>query len=320
MNVKVSVIVPIFNVGKYLKRGITSLINQDYSNIEIILVDNGSTDESVDIIKSMAATDKRIVPVYEERQGVSFARNAGVRVATGEYIMFVDGDDWVEPDYVSYFLNMVRSSNVKIGMNFLYHTKRNIYYSCKNTITVSSEKATEWIYSSRLNVAVWNKIYKRSLFDNQKFSENIWFGEGMLFNIECLQSLDKVVIGSKKVYHQVFNPNSAMRKFDLHSNYCGIASLWLQRAKLRKITPDIEEQWEYHLYRFNRTIIDGLVRTGKQVGQKRIVKECIRNIRENIFFAIKCEPRMIQKFVWISYFFFPLTTSKIIAKRHRKYL
>lgn len=316
MNDKVSIIVPVFNVGKYLKQGIISLINQSYSNIEIILVDNGSTDESAKIIKSMAKKDRRIISIYEKNKGVSFARNAGLKVATGEYIMFVDGDDWVDSDYVSYFVDMIHKFDGKVAMNLSVYSigKDNLTY--KKPIAVPAEKAIEWIYSGKINVAVWNKIYKRSVLNELKFSNDIWFGEGMLFNIECLQRLDKVVIGSKKVYHQVFNPQSAMRNFNLLSNYCGISSLWLQRAKIKNMTPEIEKQWQYHLYRFNRSIIDGLVREKMEKEQKLIIKECIRNIRSNIWLAVKYEPRIIQKFVWLAYFICPLTISKVIARRH----
>lgn len=316
MNDKVSIIMPIFNVGKYLKRGINSLINQDYSNIEIILVDNGSTDESAKIIKSMVKKDKRIISIYEKHKGVSFARNAGLKVATGEYIMFVDGDDWIDSDYVSYFIDMMHKFDGDVAMNLSVYSIREDAFPYKKTIVVPVEKAIEWIYSGKINVAVWNKIYKRSILNGLKFNNDIWFGEGMLFNIEYLQHLDKVVIGNRKVYHQVFNPKSAMRKFNLLSNYCGISSLWLQRAKIRNMTPEIEKQWQYHLYRFNRGIIDGLVRIKMEKEYKLIIRECIRNIRSNIWLAIKYEPRTIQKIVWVAYFICPLTISRITAKRH----
>lgn len=319
MNGKVSVIIPVYNVGKYLKRGISSLLNQDYTNIEIIIVDNGSTDQSATIINSFAAEDTRIVYILEKRQGVSFARNAGLKAATGDYIMFVDGDDWVEPDYVSYFLKLINKCDAEIAMDTSFYTERNLNFTYPELSSVSSSKVIEWIYASKLNVAVWNKIYRKTLLDNLSFNNEIWFGEGMLFNMKCLKLVDKVAIGNKKVYHQVTNPNSAMRKFNLYSNYCGIASIWLQRAILgSEMSPEMEKQWEYHLYRFNRTILDGLVRTNEVKKEKIIVKECIRNIRSNIFLALKYESRFLQKLVWIAYYICPITMSKIVARRHRK--
>ena len=94
-------------------------------------------------------------------------------------------------------------------------------------------------------VAVWNKIYKMSfLRDNDiLFDEKIWYGEGMLFNIDCLQFIDRVAVGEKCVYHQVNNPNSAMRKFNVDSNLCGIKSLEIQKEHWKKSNPAILDAW-----------------------------------------------------------------------------
>lgn len=317
-NNKVSVIVPVYNVRNYLERNITSLLRQDYTNIEILIVDNGSTDGSQEIIKKLILKDKRIVYISEEKQGVSFARNSGLKAATGDYIMFVDGDDWVEPDYVSYFVKLINKCDAQIAIDTSLYTERNLNFTYPESSIVSSDDVIKWIYASQINVAVWNKIYKRTLITDLKFNNEIWFGEGMLFNMQCLQQVDKVAVGNKKVYHQVTNPNSAMRKFNLYSNYCGIASVWLQRAILGKMSTETERQWEYHLYRFNRNIIDGLVRNDEVKNERLIVKECVRNIRSNIFLALRYEPRIIQKVVWIAYYICPITTSKLVAHRHQK--
>ena len=155
---KVSVIVPIYNVERYIEKCVKSLMEQDYKNIEIILVDDGSSDRSADIIDRLALKDNRITVIHKENGGVSSARNAGMKVAVGDYIMFVDGDDWVEHEYVSYFLNIVVSSGCSIGMN-----TKNFYAGSLQTMDkaymITAEKAIEWIYMGKLSVAVWNKIY-----------------------------------------------------------------------------------------------------------------------------------------------------------------
>lgn len=92
----VSVIVPVYNVEKYIDKCVESLLNQDYKNIEVILVDDGTPDRSGDIIDRLKEEDHRIVVIHQENHGVSSARNAGMAVASGEYITFVDGDDWVD--------------------------------------------------------------------------------------------------------------------------------------------------------------------------------------------------------------------------------
>lgn len=100
----VSIIVPVYNVEKFIFKTVNSILNQDYKNIEIILVDDGSPDNSARIIDELAKKDNRIVCVHKENGGVSSARNAGLKIATGEYVTFIDGDDWVEPNYVSYLI------------------------------------------------------------------------------------------------------------------------------------------------------------------------------------------------------------------------
>ena len=235
----VSIIVPVYNVEKFIFKTVNSILNQDYKNIEIILVDDGSPDNSARIIDELAKKDNRIVCVHKENGGVSSARNAGLKIATGEYVTFIDGDDWVEPNYVSYLLNLVASDREYV---------------------VSDEKAIEWIYLGNIFVAVWNKIYSMPFLkkNNILFDEKIWYGEGMLFNIDCLQFVDSIAVGEKSVYHQISNPNSAMRKFNVDSNLCGIRSLEIQKAHWRKSNPAIVDAWNYHRRAFNLSIARGL--------------------------------------------------------------
>ncbi len=315
MNPDVSIIIPVYNVEKYIERCVKSLMMQDYENIEIILVNDGSLDDSTNIINKLSKEDSRIKILYQENSGVSAARNYGLRVALGDYIMFVDGDDWVDSDYVSYFLKLVKNNNCFIGMNKQHYSNEEIKYEHESNI-VSAEKAIEWIYSDKIFVAVWNKIYKNDYLKryNLIFNQNIWYGEGMLFNIECLQNVNKVAIGEKAIYHQTFNPESAMRNFNLKSNYCGISSMWLQRSKWKKVNKMIENEWIYHRYRFNRTIIDGLVRTNQVHDNWLAYKECVKNIRRGIFIPIKLEHKKKEKLKYLCYFLTPM----FMARRHAR--
>lgn len=112
----VSIIIPVYNVEEFIFKTVKSVMNQDYKDIEIILVDDGSPDNSAKIIDELAKRDDRIVCVHKDNGGVSSARNVGLRMALGEYVTFIDGDDWVEPNYISYLLNLVESNNCQIGI------------------------------------------------------------------------------------------------------------------------------------------------------------------------------------------------------------
>lgn len=318
---KISVIVPVYKVEKYIGKCVASLMLQDYKNIEIILVDDGSPDDSPAVIDRFAIEDERIKVIHKPNGGVSSARNAGLGVATGDYIMFVDGDDWVEPDYVSYFLNLIKLNDCLVGMD-----KNNFYADSGNLIdkcyTISAEDAIEFIYMGQIFVAVWNKIYSTAfLKDNSlQFDERIWFGEGMLFNIECLQFCDKVAIGEKSVYHQTINPNSAMRAFNLKSNFCGLQSLELQKEKWLKVNKSIENAWSYHKYCFNRSIIDGLVRSDTVEDNIVVYYECRHNIRTQMCIPLKSNITLKQKLSWIAYAVFPFTMAKRAARKFKDIL
>lgn len=277
-----------------------------YGNIEVILVDDGSPDKSGYIIDRLKEEDNRIVVIHQENHGVSSARNAGMAVASGEYITFVDGDDWVDANYVTYFVDLLEKSSCDVVMN------KNNYSGCNdisnnNFSVISAEKAIEWIYLGDLFVAVWNKMYRRSVLEENyiKFNEKIWYGEGMLFNVEFLQHVNSVAVGESAVYHQTFNPDSAMRKFNLKSNLCGIKSLELQKEAWIKKNIDIEKAWEYHRYCFNRSIIDGLVRSNMILEYNETYKECVSNLRKNIFLPLKMEKSIKKKIMWCCYFISP---------------
>lgn len=318
MQDKVSIIIPVYNVEKYIKHCTESLINQDYTNIEIILVDDGSPDGSGKVIDDIEKIDPRVKVIHKENGGVSTARNAGIHASTGKWIMFVDGDDWVESDYVSYFVDLVKNNHCQIGMNTRNFSIENKYAVIAHDYVIPAEKTIEWIYSDKLFVAVWNKIYDADLCKRVLFSSDIWYGEGMLFNIDCLQWVNNVVIGEKMVYHQTFNPNSAMRNFNLSSNYCGIASLWLQKSHWKKWNKSIENEWRYHLYRFNVSIIDGLERSGQIQRYKDAYKLCVKNLRHNIAIPLIMEHKPKKIVSWICYFLFPRAMAKRRARKFNR--
>lgn len=112
----ISVIVPVYNTESYLKKCIESIINQTFRNIEIILVDDGSTDTSAEILADYALRDNRIIVIHQENQGLSAARNAGMRSAKGEYIMFVDSDDWIDANTCEKAISAARTSFADIVM------------------------------------------------------------------------------------------------------------------------------------------------------------------------------------------------------------
>ena len=170
----ISVIVPIYMVEKYLKRCVNSLLAQSYSDFELILVDDGSPDNCGNICEEYAAKDKRIRVIHKENGGLSDARNAGLRIAKGEYIAFVDSDDWVATNYLETLLKVIELTDSDICECEVLKTKGEIEKYKKSDeqyTSYSSEKALELLICDRiLHQYVWNKLYKRSCLKGIPFA------------------------------------------------------------------------------------------------------------------------------------------------------
>ena len=317
----VSVIVPIYNVEKYLSRCVHSIREQSLKNIEIILVDDGSPDGCGALADQMALQDFRVKAIHKENGGVSSARNAGLKIARGEYIAFVDADDYLEKDYLAYFVDLLERTDCEMAVgvnNFTSLNKEQVALDKQRTVT--AEYVVEALYLMTINVAVWNKLYKHSFLKkhNLWFNESIWYGEGMLFNIECLQCLDCVALGEKKMYHQVLNPDSAMRKFNLNSNYCGIRSLELQKEKWVKSTEGIEKAWTYHYRCFSNSILCGLVASDMVEEYEEEYRRCIKNLHSNIFVPLQVAIPIKMKIYYLVAAVCPVMLAKRNARRRKK--
>ncbi len=172
----ISLIVPVFNVEKYLKRCLDSLISQSYKNIEIILIDDGSTDESGKICDRYAKEHSNIIKVlHQENQGLSMARNAGLDIAIGEYIGFVDSDDYVEPKMFERLYNNLLESNADISVCSFFEDnvdETNILRVELNDKIITNFDAVKNIadqYTGYAFVVMWNKLFKKKLFDKIRF-------------------------------------------------------------------------------------------------------------------------------------------------------
>ena len=174
-NQLISIIVPIYNVEKYLKECIESIINQTYKNIEIILVDDGSPDNCGIICDEYSQKDKRIIVIHKENGGLSDARNKGIDIAKGDYLTFIDSDDFVNIDYIEKLYNSIKLNNTKLAQCGISKVNENneiierLNYD-ENYIKTSHEILNE-LYGKHLieNVVVWNKMYAKELFRNIRF-------------------------------------------------------------------------------------------------------------------------------------------------------
>lgn len=176
MHRKVSVIIPVYKVEKYLKRCIESVVNQSYKNIEIILVNDGSPDKCDEICDAYARIDSRIKVIHKENGGLSSARNAGLDIVSGEYIMFVDSDDWIEEDSLEQLCEYIDSDYDIINFKFSF-----VKEGSKNIIGLQSDLKKSYecdlisyidkLFMGELSFFIWNKLYKKDLFNDVRFPE-----------------------------------------------------------------------------------------------------------------------------------------------------
>ena len=215
----VSIILPVYNVEQYLDECIQSLLEQSHKNIEIIFVDDGSTDNSSKILDDYKRKDSRIKVYHKQNGGVSSAKNVGLKHATGEYITFVDPDDYVSPDYVEYLLHLIKNNDADIAYTrYFFDNYNNKQVKEEDINIIDYDMALYEILTYQISVAVWNKIYKKDLLlnNNIRFYEDVFMGEGFNFNILAFKNSNKIAVSNRKIYfYRRDNNNSATTKFKI---------------------------------------------------------------------------------------------------------
>lgn len=213
---KVSVIVPVYNVEKYLKRCLDSLINQTLSDIDIICINDGSKDSSLQILEQYAQKDSRIVIYNQENSGPSVARNTGLEHASGEYIGFVDSDDWVDLDFYEKLYNSAKNNNADIAVaDFIreHPNKKPKRLKLKEEKIYTTPEDKFMICKVHREGCVWNKIYRTEFIKsiNLKFVPKMYY-EDRDFTIRSLYFSKKLVTTPNTYYRYFVNPKSIVNK------------------------------------------------------------------------------------------------------------
>lgn len=218
---KISVIVPVYKVEPYLRRCLDSIVNQTYRKLEIILVDDGSPDNCGMICDEYAAKDERVRVIHQKNAGLSAARNAGLRIASGDCLGFVDSDDWVELEMFETLLNGLQDIGADIAVCGRYEEYKDhkVPYCWPEVQVLDTEHAVgELLKNDRLQNLVWDKLYRRELF------EEIWFPEGKTF--EDMAVMHWLFLRAKKVvclpvvmYHYLHRAGSIVGDISLKSRF-----------------------------------------------------------------------------------------------------
>lgn len=213
----VSVIIPVYNIEKYINRCVESIINQQYTDYELILVDDGSTDKSGIICDEISKNNQRIRVIHKENGGVSSARNEGLRVAQGEYIVFVDGDDFVTNSMLERLVDSITMAHADISI-CAYNSvsksgvRKNVL---ADMILDKNKKDVDsfiYLYEHYFINALWNKIYKRELI-TVYFNTNYSMGEDLIFNLNYLKNCSRIATISDSLYNYCLRGASATGAF-----------------------------------------------------------------------------------------------------------
>lgn len=224
MNLKLSIIVPIYNVESYLKKCLDSIIMQTFSNFELILINDGSTDQSGEICDEYEKRDSRIKVIHQENGGVSSARNSGLDIAIGKYIGFIDPDDTLERDMFEQLIQASLDHHADIvvcsyrTINLITSTEKTSPIWKQTDFPIDKASIAAEIIPSVLDtkylslLPCWNKLYKRSLFDGQqnRFDESRKHGEDARLNLILLTQINTLVFIKPPLYHYYIHPRQSL--------------------------------------------------------------------------------------------------------------
>ncbi len=248
-----SVIVPVYNVEKYLVRCVQSVMKQTYINLEIILVDDGSPDKSGEICDMLARTDRRITVIHQENRGLCGARNSGLVKAKGDYIAFLDSDDWIEPQMYESLIDLIIMHDLDMARCSIDQTDGEFHTDLlpneKNAnVIITGESVFELYFHEFLCKVVWNAVYKRHIVQNVIYPEG-YQSEDNYASGKYLYNCNRMMITTEKLYHYWINPNSITRSNTIRkSDICMCTKLLIDDLKMEGMNS------EYFLYKLNQKL------------------------------------------------------------------
>lgn len=240
----ITVVVPIYKVEKYLKKCIDSIIKQTYKNLEIILVDDGSPDKCPQICDEYAKKDSRIKVIHKENGGLSDARNVGIDIAKGEYITFVDSDDYIDPEYIELLYKTIKKdkSDMAISSHKVIYENGTVLEKAtkEESILKPKEVLKRILYDDGIDLSAWAKLYKIELFKEIRYPKGRLF-EDAATTYKLVDKCEKISIISRSTYNYIIRGNSitninfSEKKMDL------IISTEEMCNYIKKKYPDLEE-------------------------------------------------------------------------------
>ncbi len=321
---KVSIVVPIYKSEAFLPKLIDSVLNQTYKNVELILVDDGSPDNSGKICDEYAKKDNRIVVIHKENGGCSDARNVGLKSVTGEYLTFIDGDDWFEPDCIEYLVKLIEDYGCDMSMTDCLMTTGNRRQTKKDDIRVlSAEEAICAIFYVKTPVGAWNKMYKTDIIKQNDIKFEIsWFGEGLYFSSMGAKFSEKIAMGHRKVYgYRKNNPNSGTTVRKVQDGINALEHSIFVRDKVGVSTKNIKYATDWHIWKNYFNLLLFIIDAKAKKENSELYKNTKRNIKKMGFGVFMHAKVGFKQKLFISLInIAPVLTAKTVLKiKHKRF-
>lgn len=202
-NVLFSIIIPVYNTEKHLENCINSVLNQTYDNFEICIIDDGSTDKSGSICDCFSEKDKRIKVTHISNKGVSNARNLGIQNASGDYIIFLDSDDWIENNALEVYYNLICDYNAEMIVSKSYYRDENnvMQNDFKGATVIPKESALKKLVDLNFATSLCMCAYRRDIIKDKKLNTKVHFWEDLEFQFRVISSVDNTVVNAVPIYH-----------------------------------------------------------------------------------------------------------------------
>ncbi|WP_295363468.1 glycosyltransferase family 2 protein [uncultured Succinivibrio sp.] len=320
----ISVIVPIYKVEKYLGKCIESIIRQSYSNLEIILVDDGSPDRCGAICDEYARKDSRIKVIHQDNMGLSVARNTGLNIATGEYITFVDSDDWIDQNFIKLLLKSMLKSNAQIAVTSLL----NVYEdgtTKSNTLILSEIRLSKteglacYLFNGYLTPCACGKLWKKNLWEGIRFPEGKLF-EDQFTTYKVLEKADTIIFSPSNMYFYLKRPCSIGHSSFSERTYNLYEGINEQYEYLSNKYPQIENELAIGKIVWELVFINMTILSRKETDYRDIFSKTQRFILKNFNNVIETNKLPVSRKIQILlfYFSFPIYKSFYLALKKFK--
>ncbi len=280
----ISIVVPVYNVERYLKRCVESIRHQSYQNLEIILVDDGSTDSSGKLCEELAAADKRIQVIHKENSGLSDARNTGMEHAAGEYLAFVDSDDYLDENYVQYLYEICVKYDADIAICRHKRTagedeKGEQGYSAE--VFTNVEALEQLLYQKKFNMSACTKLCKRALYEGITFPKGEFY-EDVNTTYKVIERAKRVGYCSNNLYFYFVNPKSITCNGFHEGKMDYITHMEEVLAFVRKHYPALEPAAEFRYIWANIHLWVHMPPTGQYKKLEKQVRGNIKKYRQRV--------------------------------------